>query len=71
MIINFLLFSLASQILHHFLSRSKNKHEKYEWLKLFSVLSGEMIPANIGLTHEEDLRKLVKRLDYIINYDEN
>jgi hypothetical protein len=60
-----MLFCLASQLLHHFLSRSKNRNEKYEWLKLFSVLSGEMIPADIGLVDEKDLRKFIKRLTKI------
>jgi hypothetical protein len=57
--------SLSSQLLHHLLSKSVNYKEKFAWFRLFSVLSGEIKACEIGLTNEEDLMKIIKRLEKV------
>jgi hypothetical protein len=67
---SFVLLILLSLLLHHLLSY-KNEidgESNYQWLRLFSMLSGKVIPAKIGLTKEEDLMQIIKRFvqfDYI------
>jgi hypothetical protein len=58
MFINFLCFTLFSQLLYDLLSKSE---KSFQWLRLFKVLSGKMIPAKIGLKNEEDVIQLIKR----------
>jgi len=59
--INIFMFDLLSQLLHHFLSNRKTNRKTFIWLNLFMMLSGEVIPARIGITEEEDVIKIVKR----------
>jgi hypothetical protein len=72
---NFNCFSLLTFLLHQILYFKENYQEKFQWLQIFDVLNGKMIPAMLGLLYEEDIKKLAKRYqmkirckDELVNY---
>ena len=54
---NFGTFSFISQLLHLKLSCNCN----FAWMEVFLMLAGKRTPYKMGMTNEDDIRRLIKR----------